>query len=152
MADVLRDQLPRAKGVVPDVVLIAAGANDVVHLTGRGEVMDALRTLIRALAQKNCRVKVVITGSAEMGSTSRFLWPLNALAHARTAWLNEGFRALAAEESVTFAPIADEVGPRFAADPTLFAEDRYHPNGRGYALWSQTLARALDQPQPSHCK
>jgi acyl-CoA thioesterase-1 len=145
MHDVRTDQLPRVRGLKPDVVLIAAGANDVAHFTSRSSVLLDLREIILAMRAANPRVRIVLTGSPQMGSVPRFPFPLNKLAQARTDYFNAGFDTLAAEQHVLRAQVAEETGPAFAADPTLFDEDQYHPNARGYLLWIRVLDEALDR-------
>jgi len=46
---------------------------------------------------------------------------------------------------LTFAPIADRTGPLFRRDRTLFSDDRFHPNDRGYATWTAVINEALDR-------
>ena len=145
MHDVRTDQLPRVRGLKPDVVLIAAGANDVAHLTSRNRVLADLREIILAMRAANPRVRIVLTGSPQMGSVPRFPFPLNKIAQARTNDFNAGFDTLAEELHVVRAHVAEETGPAFAADPTLFDSDAYHPNARGYLLWLRVLDAALDR-------
>lgn len=142
-AGVVRDQLPLALPHKPDVVLLSVSANDVTHLTSAGSVRDSVRTTVRELRRVNPAVKIVITGSPDMGSPPRIPRLLRGLAARRTAAINRELTALAAEEDLTFAPIAAETGPLFRADHSLFASDRFHPNERGYATWVKVLNRAL---------
>jgi lysophospholipase L1-like esterase len=52
-------------------------------------------------------------------------------------------------DGVTFAPIAEQTGPLFARDKTLFDSDEFHPNDRGYATWIPVIDRALDEASAS---
>ncbi|HSX27821.1 MAG TPA: SGNH/GDSL hydrolase family protein [Candidatus Saccharimonadales bacterium] len=152
--DVLRRQLPTLQQK-PDVILIAIGANDVTHLTLKRTVQHSLEQIVTTLLQRNCNAKIVLTGSPAMGSVPRFPQPLRWVAGRRVTMLNdEVFRPLAQSQQLTFAPIAEETGPIFSQDPTLFAVDKFHPNDRGYAVWLPVLNKAIDQAlasQPSHC-
>ncbi|MEO8035609.1 MAG: GDSL-type esterase/lipase family protein, partial [Acidobacteriota bacterium] len=119
------------------------GANDVTHLTPIGSQRRNVETIIAGLRATNPNVAIVVTGSPDMGSPPRIPRLLRGLAGRRTRSVNEMYRALVREKGLTFAPIADETGSAFRADPTLFASDRFHPNERGYALWTTVLNRAL---------
>ena len=141
--DVLREQLPSAERVRPDLVLIAVGANDVTHLTSVGAVERSLVQILRRLRAANPKVVIVLTGSPDMGAPPRVPRVLRPIAAWRTRRLNRMFASVARAKDVSFAPIAVETGPLFRRDHSLFAEDRFHPNERGYATWLPTLNRAL---------
>jgi lysophospholipase L1-like esterase len=143
MADVRELQLPVAASLRPDVVLLSAGANDVTHLTPVRRMRDDLRTIVQALRAANPAVRIVITGSPDMGSPPRIPRILRGLASRRTVQANQMFRAEAASAGLTFAPIAEVTGPLFRSDRSLFAADRFHPNDRGYATWIPVLNDAL---------
>ena len=156
VTDVLHEQLPRIGGFfIPDVVLLDVGANDVTHLTGAGSLEDDLRAILQSLIAMNCNVKIVLTGAADMTTPPRIPWVLRGLAGWRTRTLNEVFEREAERFELTFAPIARETGPLFAEDPTLFSEDEFHPNDRGYETWITVIEASLDRAlasQPSHCR
>ncbi|HVE70775.1 MAG TPA: SGNH/GDSL hydrolase family protein [Thermoanaerobaculia bacterium] len=143
MSDVRRLQLPRVTPLRPDLVLLSAGANDVTHLTGIDGMRTDLRAIVTALTEANPDVRIVITGSPDMGSPPRIPWPLRGIASHRTKQVNRMFLAEAAKHGLTFAPIAAVTGPMFRRDRSLFAADRFHPNDRGYATWIPVLNEAL---------
>lgn len=143
MKDVLRDQLPKAEELRPDLVLLSAGANDVTHLTSIRSMRNSLREIVRRLRAANPSVTIAITGSPDMGAPPRIPRLLRGLADRRTKKANRMFVEEAASLALTFAPIALETGPQFRADHSLFAADRFHPNDRGYATWIPVLNRAL---------
>jgi acyl-CoA thioesterase-1 len=143
MVDVQQKQLPRVVTLKPDVVLIAAGANDVTHLTSLGSIKSALIKTIDGLRAANPNVKIVLTGSPQMGSVPRFPEPVASIARARTKTVNAMFEKVATEKQVTFAHIARETGPTFDAHPELFAADKFHPTTAGYQVWIPVLNGAL---------
>ncbi|HYO76311.1 MAG TPA: SGNH/GDSL hydrolase family protein [Thermoanaerobaculia bacterium] len=143
MDDVLRLQLPAAEALRPDVVLLSAGANDVTHLTRIGKMQDALQAIVQRLRAANPAVKIVVTGSPDMGSPPRVPWLLRGLASCRTKQVNRMFEREVAQSNLVFAPIATRTGPLFRRDRTLFHPDRFHPNERGYATWIPVLNEAL---------
>ena len=141
--DVRRDQLASVADLRPDVALIAAGANDVTSLRRTGAIAGDLRAVVRGLRDANAGVRIVLTGSPDVGSSPRLAQPLRAVAGARTRQVNRAIRELIAREDLTLAPIAARTGPLFKRDRSLFSPDRYHPDARGYATWRPPLAEAL---------
>lgn len=143
MEDVRDKQLASAVALRPDLVLLAAGANDVTHLTPVLSMRADLVAIVEQLRAANPNVKIVITGSPDMGSPPRIPRLLRGLASARTKAVNRMFEEEAARLGLTFAPIARRTGPLFRADRSLFDADRFHPNVRGYATWVPVLNEAL---------
>lgn len=142
--DVLENQVPKAAAFRPDVALIAVGANDITHLTQSASVIDSLKASIDQLRQANPAVKIVLTGSPDMGSVPRFAQPVRWYAGVRTNQLNREIAKLAKDTQVVLAPIAAETGPIFRQHPELFAQDKFHPTNDGYALWKPIINRTLD--------
>lgn len=145
IGDVLRDQLPRAESLHPDLVLLSAGANDVTHLTPVGSMRSDLREIVKRLRAANRNVAIVITGSPDMGAPPRIPRLLRGIAAWKSRQVNRMFAAEAANLSLTFAPIAERTGQMFRNDRSLFAADRFHPNERGYAVWMPVLNEALNK-------
>ncbi len=145
MRDVERRQLPAAVKRRPDVVLVAAGANDVTQLTRVRTVTRSLDAIVRGLRAARPGVDIVVTAAPDMGSIPRLAQPLRAIAGWRTAQLNAEIEQLAARRGLVVAPIARETGPAFRRDAGLFAIDRFHPDARGYATWLPVLTAALDE-------
>lgn len=142
---VLADQLAKAVAAQPDVVLLAVGANDATHFTSGASFEKSTQAIIDGLRAANPSVTIVVTGCPAMGSVARFPVGARQLAGLRERQINRVYTRLIAKNHLTFAPVAKETGPAFAADPTLFAQDKFHPNARGYALWIPVVNKALDQ-------
>lgn len=153
--DVLTNQLDKAVNQKADVVLFSVGANDVTRLTSLRKIKKDLGAIIEKLIAGNCNIKIVLTGSPDMGSVPRFAQPLRGLAGFQTKRVNEVFRQVSEEYQLTFAPIAERTGPEFRKNQSLFAIDKYHPNEDGYKTWQPVLEEALKTAiasQPSHCQ
>ena len=152
VSDVLQDQLPAATRLKPDVVLLAVGANDVTHLTPSSRISSVLRSIVQELAAAKPGIRIVLTGSPDVGTARRFAQPLRWLAGLETKRVNRVFEAVIAQEqgkaTVVWTPLARETGPVFARDASLLAPDRFHPNDRGYAVWLPVLNAALDKKAP----
>ncbi len=145
IANVVRGQLPEAERLKPDVVLLAVGANDATHFTPPGTLRTDLTKTLDGLRQVNPQVRLVLTGSPDVGTVPRFAQPLRWLAGVRTDQVNAVMQPICLRYGAVWAPIALETGPLFARDRSLFAPDRFHPNDRGYATWVLILNAALDK-------
>lgn len=153
--DVLDEQLPRLGEFRPDVVLLDVGANDVTHLTSARSLENDLQSIIEKLIEVNCDVKIVVTGAPDMTTPPRIPRLLRGIAGWRTDALNKVFRREVERYGLTFAPIAEETGPLFRKDRSLFSDDEFHPNARGYQTWVDVINPALDralESQPGHCE
>ncbi|MBA3641212.1 MAG: SGNH/GDSL hydrolase family protein [Acidobacteriota bacterium] len=145
MRDVLEKQLPAAEAARPDLVLLSVAANDVTHLTSIPSMRSRLRQIVGRLRAANPTVQIVVTGSPDMGSPPRIPWILRGASSMRTKMVNGMFKGEAKRLDLVFAPIAEETGPAFRRDRTLFDDDRFHPNARGYAVWTAVLNKSLAQ-------
>jgi lysophospholipase L1-like esterase len=142
---VLADQLAKAVAAQPDIVLLAVGANDATHFTSGSSFEKSTQAIIDSLRTANPSVTIVVTGCPAMGSVARFPFGARQLAGLRERQINRVYARLVAKNNLIFAPVAKETGPAFAADATLFAQDKFHPNARGYALWIPVVNKALDR-------
>lgn len=137
----------------PDVVLVLAGSNDVTHLTSRTAAEQSLTKIVESIIAKNCDAKIAVTGSAQMGVVARFPQPIRWLAGIRTNQLNHTLRQVTQSKQLTFVELAQQTGQAFQEDDSLFAVDNFHPNEKGYAVWTPVLNQGLRDSlhQPSHC-
>jgi lysophospholipase L1-like esterase len=142
VADVLSTQLPRLAAYRPQTVFISIGANDVTHLTSRGEFRRDYAAVLAGLPSSVRRV--VMLGVPDMGASPRIPQPLLAIAGWRGRFLDDDVRALAARTPrATYVDIA-RTGRSFRQDPRrYFASDLYHPNDAGYALWARAVVDTL---------
>lgn len=143
--DVANTQIEQSKNFTPDIVLVAAGANDVTHLTDLGSIKNDLENIINKLRDRNEKVKIVFTGAASMGDVKRFIHPFKWFMGQQTKDINKVFEQVAKENNATFAYIARETGEQFANNPILFSQDNFHPNNEGYAVWTKVLNPVLEE-------
>ncbi len=143
--DLLGSQLSEVSNYKPDIVLIGVGANDATAFTSGASLNRSLQAIIDGLRNNNQSVSIVLTGCPAMGSIDRFpKLGARQLAGFRERQVNKTFIRVIERNNLKIAPIAQKTGPAFAADPTLFAADKFHPNARGYALWIPVINSALD--------
>lgn len=144
LADVRSHQLEAATRARPDLVLVSAGANDVTGLRSTGGIRADLEAIVDRLRASRPDVRVVVTGSPDVGAARRLAQPLRAVAGWRTRQVNEAVEQVARDRRIVLAPIAERTGPAFRRDEALLAADGYHPSAAGYALWLPVLREALD--------
>jgi lysophospholipase L1-like esterase len=124
-----------------DVALLVIGANDLTRQVPPAQAATALGSAVRELRARGTEVLVVPTPDL-----SSVAWVPPAF-RAVVAGICDSLRArqsLAAEaEGGVVAPVPPELSQRFAADPTLFSADRFHPSSAGYALVAEALAPHL---------
>jgi len=138
---VLADQAPKVAELHPDLVLISVGANDTIHLTGRGAFRHTYEQLVRALP---AGVPVVLLGVPDMGAIPRFAQPLRAVSGWRGRNLDAEVRSVAARTGAVYADIAGPTGPPFRRQPDrYFAADDFHPSDAGYGLWADAVLTVL---------
>lgn len=142
---VLDDQLKKAVSYKPDVVLVAVGANDATKFTGSNSVKDSAQKIIDGLKQVNPNVHIIMTRSPAMDSVTRFPFISKWVMGLRTKQVNAAFATIIEKNHVTLAPIAEKTRAAFLADPSLTAPDKFHPNARGYALWTPVIIGAVDE-------
>lgn len=143
--EVSRDQLKTVLQFQPDIVLLAAGANDATHFIRSRTTEEALQTIVDELKSTNPDIHIIVTGSPAMDSVPRFPLGSKWLMRLRTEQVNRVFDRLVDKNNLTFAPIADQTRDAFLADPSLTAADNFHPNARGYALWVPVINRSIDE-------
>lgn len=121
----VRDQLPRLRGLSPDVVTVAIGANDIAEWDA--SVFDRnLRAILDELPEH-----------AIVGELPCFHFPQN---ERRVAEANRMLRAAAGSRGLAVAPLhglTRRQGVRGIL--TQFARDMFHPNDRGYAVWAEAF-------------
>lgn len=138
-------QVNQASALKPDMVLIAVGANDVTKFSSYSSVNLNMRGMIKTLRNSNPSVIILLTGSPQMGSVSRFPWVVKQLARHRAGKINVVFDEIARQEKVISLPIAEGTGDIFLQNPKLFAMDNFHPNANGYATWQPIINQALSK-------
>jgi lysophospholipase L1-like esterase len=142
--DVIQKQLPQALDTPIDVALVLVTANDVTHLTKLSDIKQQLTDTITTLRANNPNVKIVLSGSPQMGSVPRFPDPIKSLARYRVSQVNTMVKQLCVDQNVTFAPVADRTGKIFLDNPQYFAQDKFHPTTEGYDIWTPVIIEALD--------
>ncbi|MDN5274971.1 MAG: lysophospholipase L1-like esterase [Candidatus Saccharibacteria bacterium] len=145
IGDVLDDQLSKVVALKPDVVLLGIGANDTTHFTNLKRIQQSLQEIVDLLKQANPNVRIVTTRSPALDSVSRFPPISKYILRIRTERVNDAFDDIIKKNHLTPALIAEKTRTAFLAYSSLTANDNFHPNARGYALWTPIINEALDQ-------
>ncbi|WP_374585245.1 SGNH/GDSL hydrolase family protein [Pseudoduganella sp.] len=145
----VRDALAQLVGQVPpapvDVLLVAFGVNDAVAFRRVGDWQADMLALLEHLRAR-CQPRVVLlSGVPPMQEFPTLPHPLRWVLGLKAAALDRGLAALAQRHDwLCHVPIVLDT----RGDPSLSAEDGYHPSAKGCALWARLLATAYMDIKP----
>lgn len=136
-------QLQAAELAAADVLVTALGVNDVVDQVAPGEALAALDA-IDALARERAGVRLSLHCAAPpMQSFPLLPQPLRWFFGRQAERFNAALQARVAGQPARRVVRLPEA-MRHNAE-ALMAEDGFHPNPAGYALWAESLAGQLSQ-------
>jgi lysophospholipase L1-like esterase len=134
----LERQVGAALGDGVDLALIVIGANDLAGFVppavGARQLHDAVTRLVRAGA------RVVVVPAPDLGIVSRVPAAYRALVSAASDHYARAQAEAALRAGGSVAAPGPELTARFAADPSLFSADRFHPSSAGYGVIADALA------------
>ena len=138
----VRAVVPAALDLDPDLVIIAVGSNDAIHGTGFRAFTETLDTIVATLLTQVAAVGVCNVG--DLGNVARVPMPLSSLLRQRSLSISRRVAAVVArhERAVLMDVTASNVGFR---DRGVFAEDLFHPNETGHALWAKAAEPGLHE-------
>ncbi|MGK2930641.1 MAG: SGNH/GDSL hydrolase family protein [Acidimicrobiales bacterium] len=147
--EVLDDQLDQltervADGLVPDLVFISIGANDVTALTRRPTFEDRYDSLVRRIVLTAPRAEIVLVGIPDMGTAPRIPVPLRQLAGVRAAQLDGVIADIADSHGLHHVDLAGRTSRTFSSDPDrYFAGDGFHPSADGHEVWADAVVDSI---------
>ena len=124
-----------------DVALLVIGANDLTRQVPPAAAAQALAAAVGELRARGTEVLVVPT--PDLSSVAWVPPALRPLVAAVSDGLRSRQTAAAEAAGAVVAPVSPTLSQAFAADPALFAADRFHPSSAGYALIADALAPHL---------
>lgn len=133
-------QLDAARGPYA-MVLVQAGGNDVIRLTGEEQLRHDVDAV---LTRAGARAPVVVVMPAGNVGIAPFFWPpVSWWMSARARTMHEVVRDAASRHGAIYVGLYRErEDDPFARDPTrMYAADGLHPSGDGYANWTDELER-----------
>jgi lysophospholipase L1-like esterase len=137
----LAAQVRRAEPFDADLAVVVIGANDLARFIPPEQAAAALAAAVTALRARG--TDVVAVPAPDM-STVPFVPPaFRPLVRAACAQLQQRQAAVVEAAGGSVAGVAAEVGGAFAADPSMFSADRFHPSSAGYARIAAALAPSV---------
>jgi lysophospholipase L1-like esterase len=133
----LAAQVRRAVPLAADLTVVVVGANDLARLVPPPQAAAALGDALREL--RAAGTDVVVVPAPDMSTVPFVPAAYRPLVQAASARLQQEQAAAAAAAGALLAPVAEAVGTAFAADPSLFSADRFHPSSAGYARIADEL-------------
>ncbi|WP_191295713.1 SGNH/GDSL hydrolase family protein [Lentzea cavernae] len=138
----LRGQVRAAVASGVDIAVVVIGANDLTRFVpaqvGAQQLHDAVADLRAAGAE------VVVTTAPDLSIVSHVPPALrDAVSTVSRQYAQVQQQAVIRAGGVV-AHVERAVTPRFAADPSLFAADRFHPSAAGYREIAAALAPAVE--------
>lgn len=156
--DVLVDQAPVAAGAAPDLIVVAVGANDTIHLTPPRRFEHDLTELLERLS---LLAPVVSVGIGDLSMIPRAPRGLRAALAHRCRLMDRIHRRVAERVGgVVRVPVAEVADPHYRSNgAAVFAADLFHPNELGHQIWAEqfspfvrgALAAGLRQRELSPC-
>ncbi|MDP5217680.1 SGNH/GDSL hydrolase family protein [Ruegeria sp. 2205SS24-7] len=131
------DRLQKSQEQV-DVAVTALGVNDVTRGRTRAQFVAQQRALLAHLTgplQTRC---VVVSGVPQMEHFPALPQPLAWVLGRQAARLDKGLHALTRE-----FPQAHHLSHDLPDDPSLAAQDGYHPGARLYDLWAEQIVQVI---------
>ena len=142
VADVLREQVPPALAMRPDLVTVCVGMNDVIQ-PGRsfGRALGNLETLYAALARSGAAVV-----TTTFPNVAQFL-PLGWLVSGRLARINDTIRQAADRYDFRLVDLYNAPSMR---NLDTWDIDLVHASTKGHILFAAAAAEALNLPGSNH--
>lgn len=140
-SDDLERQVGAALRTGVDLALIVIGTNDLARLVppavAAGQLHEAVARLVRAGA------RVVVVPAPDLGIVSGVPRAYRQLVSAASGQYAQAQADAVIRAGGAVAAPGSELSARFAADPTLFSADRFHPSSAGYGVIADALAPHL---------
>ena len=142
VADVLREQVPEALAMQPDLITVCIGMNDVIQ-PGRSfaRALADLDDVHAALAESGATVV-----TTTFPNVAQFL-PLGRLVSGRLARINEAIRTAADRYGFR---LVDLYSAPLMRDLDTWDIDRVHASTKGHIMFAAAAAEALNLPGSNH--
>ncbi|CAA9374783.1 SGNH/GDSL hydrolase family protein [uncultured Nocardioides sp.] len=137
----LAGQVQRAIGWRPDVAVVVVGANDLTHRVPVADVGRHLADAVRRLREAG--VQVVVAPAPDLSVVPHVPAPLRAVVRAASAAVRARQVDVVVAEGGVVADGDEGTARAFAADPSLFSGDDFHPSSAGYEVIADALLPAV---------
>jgi lysophospholipase L1-like esterase len=134
-------QVEQAAAWRPQVAVIIIGANDLIHRAHVGRAARQLGDAVRRLREVGA--EVVVAPAPDLSSLPDTPPGLRPVLRTASMLLRDS-QIIAARAAGAHVADRDHATARsFAADPSLFCADRFHPSSAGYAVIADALYPAV---------
>jgi lysophospholipase L1-like esterase len=144
--DVMRDQVDAALALSPDIVMLAAGANDAIRIVPMWLIRREIRNLVAALHAE--AGAVVLLGVGDLGTIPRLPAWLSHLLRWRGRLLDDAINRVAADYDKASVVPSEPISAEFREGGLeMFSGDLFHSSEAGQAAFVRqvipTFERAL---------
>jgi lysophospholipase L1-like esterase len=137
----LPTQVRRATALRPDLAVLVIGANDLARFVPPARACGFLTDAVTAL--RAAGAEVVVVPAPDMSAVPWIPEAFRAVVSAASGLLQRAQADAAAAAGARVAHVSQAIADAFAADPRLFAADRFHPSSAGYARIAEVLTPAV---------
>jgi len=134
-------QLQETGGRTFDLVIVHAGANDVLYFSPIKTLRESVAIMLESARRKADHV--IFLSSGNIGLAPAFFPPINWIYTCRTRKVRRILMNSAAERGIEYVDLFREKGDDpFSANPDLFyARDFLHPGSEGYRYWYEEIKK-----------
>ena len=136
-SDILNNLISPAIQDQPNIITVLAGVNDIHSLVSEARFSANYLNIITKL-RTNTKAKIFAVSIPMLGTNSLLLPPYNFYFRRQTKKFNEIIKKLAAENNIQYIDLYTPTENMFK-DPSLYAQDLFHPSAKGYSLWSNII-------------
>ncbi len=140
-SDALAGQVRDATDWGAQVALIIIGANDLTHFVPAQQAAGQLRAAVAALRAGGA--EVVVSPAPDLSVVPWVPPQMRELVRGASDALRRAQTDAAFAAGARVADLGRVTARAFAADVTLFSQDRFHPSSAGYALIATALLPAV---------
>jgi lysophospholipase L1-like esterase len=134
----LAPQVRRAVALQPDLALVVIGANDLARFVSPAQAAADLGAAVSAL--RGAGAEVVVVPAPDLALVPWIPAAYRSLVTAACTQLQTRQGEAVRREGGVIAALGTDLDAVFAADPAMFAGDRFHPSSAGYARIAAALA------------
>ena len=133
----LAAQVGRAATWNPALAVVVIGANDLTHLTPVDQAAQDLAQAVRRL--RAVGAEEVVAPAPDLSAVPHVPMALRTAVRAAGELLRRRQETAVLAEGGRIADTDQRASRAFAADPSLFSADRFHPSSAGYAVIADSL-------------
>jgi lysophospholipase L1-like esterase len=141
-ADLIESQLEPALAFLPDLFLVAVGANDALHGVRMRHFEDRLDELVSAMVDSGA--PVVLSGVGDLGSIPRLHPPLRNLMTRRSARFNQAHHRVAARHGAHVVRHREDDPRIWYRDRSMWSPDLFHVSASGHERWAEATWRTVE--------